>query len=450
VLKSLSTLRKVADCLGTKASLDTPVTGVSIDTRTLKPGDLFFALRGERDGHQFVGPALESGAAGAVVAASSGLDGERILAVKDPQAALQGLGAESRRRWAKRVVCITGSAGKTTTKEMVAAVLAAKFRVCKSEGNLNNHLGLPLSLLSLEDSHEVAVFELAMSHAGEIRELAKWAAPNVGVVTNVAPVHLEFFDSVEAIARAKYELIEALDPATGVAVLNADDPRVARFAFAGRVLTCGIEQEADFRAVNIQQEQAESFEVCGIRLAVHLPGRHNILNALAALAVASEFAIPPGEAAGALESFQPARMRGERLEHKGIVIINDCYNSNPQAALSMLDWLRAAPVKGRRLAVLGEMLELGPAGPDLHREVGARAARCADLLVGVRGLAAQIVEGARAAGLPAASGRFVETPDEAADLVAAWARPGDTVLFKASRGVRLERAIARLTGKVVN
>ncbi len=449
MLKSLSHLRAVAGIFGATADLDAPVTGASIDSRTLQPGDLFFALRGERDGHQFVGQALAAGAVAAVVAASSGMRGPKILAVEDPQAALQRLGAEARRRWGKRVVCITGSAGKTTTKEMIAAVLATRYKVCRSEGNLNNHLGLPLSLLRLEDTDDLGVFELAMSHAGEIAELCRWAKPDAGVVTCVAPVHLEFFDSVEGIARAKYELIQALDPATGVAVLNADDPRVSKFSFAGRTLTFGIENDASFRARDLRQGHGESFEACGTPFSIHLPGRHNVLNALAALAVASLFEITPSVAAAALEAFRPAKMRGERLEWNGAVIINDCYNSNPQAALSMLEWLRQAPTEGMRLAVLGEMLELGPAGPDLHRQVGTVAARCAARLVGVRGLAKQLVEGASAAGIAKDACRFVETPEEAADLAAAWLRPGDIALFKASRGVRLERAIARLTGKAV-
>jgi len=449
MLKSLSQLRDIARVLGVTAEADTAVAGASIDSRTLRPGDLFFALRGERDGHQFVEQALAAGAAAAVVALSSGVRGPQILAVDDPQASLQRLGAEARRRWGKRVVCITGSAGKTTTKEMIAAVLATRYSVCKSEGNLNNHLGLPLSLLRLEDAHDVGVFELAMSHAGEIAELAGWAKPDAGVVTCVAPVHLEYFESVEAIARAKYELIQALDPTSGVAVLKSDDPLVAKFAFAGRTLTFGVEKDAIFRARDLRQDHGESFEACGTRFNVHLPGRHNVLNALAALAVGSLFEVAPTNAAAALEAFRPAKMRGERLEWNGAVIINDCYNSNPQAALSMLEWLRQAPASGNRMAVLGEMLELGPAGPDLHRQVGATAARCAARLVGVRGLAKQLVEGASAAGMAKEDCRFVETPEEAADLAAAWLRPGDIALFKASRGVRLERAIARLTGKAV-
>lgn len=449
MLKSLSNLRAIAGVLGATCEQDAAVAGASIDSRTIRPGELFFALRGERDGHQFVDQALAAGAAAAVVAMASGRRGPRIIAVDEPQSALQHLGAEARRRWGKRVVCITGSAGKTTTKEMIAAVLATRHHVVKSEGNLNNHLGLPLSLLRLDDAHDVGVFELAMSHAGEIAELARWAKPDVGVVTCVAPVHLEYFASVTAIAAAKYELIQALDSAVGVAVLNADDPLVSKFAFGGRTLTYGIEKSASFEARDLRQDHRETFEACGTRFAVHLPGRHNVLNALAALAVASLFDIPPAAAAAALEAFRPAKMRGERLEWNGAVIINDCYNSNPQAALSMLEWLRQAPAKGNRLAVLGEMLELGPAGPDLHRQVGTAAARCASRLVGVRGLAKQLVEGASAAGMAPAVCRFVETPDEAADLVAAWLRPGDIALFKASRGVRLERAIARLTGKAV-
>lgn len=413
MLKSLSSMRAIAEALGTRVDHDAPVTGVSIDSRTIRPGELFVAVRGaSTNGHLYIEQARAAGAAGVVAERGGGAD----ILVPDSLAALQQLGAETRRRWGRKVVAVTGSAGKTTTKEMIAAVLATRYRVRKTEGNFNNEYGLPLSLLRLEDRDEVAVLELGMSHAGEIAALAKLCRPDIGVVTCVAPVHLEFFDSVDGVARAKYELIESLPP-DGVAVLNADDPRVAAFAFAGRRVMYGL---ADVPA----------------GLEVPLPGRHNVRNALAAIAVGSLFDVPLEDAISALRNFHPAKMRGEIVAYRGARLVNDCYNSNPVAAQAMLEWLEQTPNPGRRAAVLGEMLELGPAGPQLHREVG-ESARGLDLLISVRGLARDIVEGA-------GFGRFVETPEEAAAILDDWIRPGDLVLFKASRGVKLERALTAL------
>ncbi|MGA1985725.1 MAG: UDP-N-acetylmuramoyl-tripeptide--D-alanyl-D-alanine ligase, partial [Candidatus Sulfotelmatobacter sp.] len=237
----------------------------SIDSRTIGPGQLFFAVKGERlDGHDFVGAALEQGAAAAVVRKDQlnhYPDKSRLLAVDDTLVALQTLATAVRKVWGKPLVGVTGSAGKTTTKEAIAHVLGARFRVLKSEGNFNNHFGLPLMLLKLEPEHDVAVIEMGMSHAGEIRALAKIAQPEIGVVTNVAPVHLEFFDSVAGIARAKYELIESL-PAGGTAVLNADDEYVSQFGrdFKGKVITYGTRATADIRAENVQTRGAEGSE----------------------------------------------------------------------------------------------------------------------------------------------------------------------------------------------
>lgn len=444
MLSEISNLRAIAAALGTAVGAGAAVSGCSIDSRTIRPGELFFALRGpSADGHDYVAQALAAGAAGAVVESSRGIAGDRLIAVPDTLAALQQLAAQARRLWGRRVVAVTGSTGKTTTKEMIAAALAARFRVRRTEGNLNNDYGLPLSLLRLEESDQVGVFELAMSHPGEIARLARLAAPETGVVTNVAPVHLEFFHTVEEIARAKYELVEAL-PTAGTAVLNADDPRVSRYRYAGRILTFGIEQAADFRARDVREGTGLVFESAGTRFELALTGRHNVLNALAALAVASTFGVPAPEVAEAFKNFQAPRMRGEKLEVAGAIIINDCYNSNPQAALSMLDALAHTEAVGRRIAVLGEMLELGPSGPELHRQVGARAARVAERLLAVRGLAQHYVEGAEAAGMAPERMEFVETPEEAGEILARLIEPGDVVLLKASRGVKLERALEKL------
>ncbi len=427
--------------------------GYSIDSRTLLPGELFFAVRGERlDGHDFVGQALERGAIAAVVrndqqaryASHAGL-----ITVEDTLIALQTLAACVRRLWAKPVVGVTGSAGKTTTKEAIAHLLGMRYRVLKSEGNFNNHFGMPLMVLKLEPEHEMAVIEMGMSHLGEISALAKIAQPNTGVVTCVAPVHLESFDSIADIARAKYELIASL-PAGGTAVLNADDEYVSQFGrdFKGHVVTFGLKPLADVRAEKIESRGAKgsAFNLVthGCTEAVELPlvGTHNIYNALAAAAVAMELGIPPSDVAAAMASLEAASKRGQILEVRGVTVINDCYNSNPKALNFMVDALVSMPAK-RRIVVAGEMLELGPKAEQMHRECGRHMAEQKpglkiDQLLGVRGLAQSMVDEARSAGVPA---EFVATPEEAGAWLAREAKPGDAVLLKASRGVKLERAL---------
>jgi UDP-N-acetylmuramoyl-tripeptide--D-alanyl-D-alanine ligase len=319
-------------------------------------------------------------------------DRSRLLAVDDTLVALQTLATAVRKVWGKPLVGVTGSAGKTTTKEAIAHVLGARFRVLKSEGNFNNHFGLPLMLLKLEPEHDVAVIEMGMSHAGEIRALAKIAQPEIGVVTNVAPVHLEFFDSVAGIARAKYELIESL-PAGGTAVLNADDEYVSQFGrdFKGKVITYGTRATADIRAENVQTRGAEGSEfdvvMAGHREHARLPlvGEHNILNALAAVAVGLVRGLKPSEAVGALATLAPPDKRGQVVQLGNIAVINDCYNSNPKALHAMVDAL-AAMKAARQIVVAGEMLELGPAAAEMHRAAGRHIAeKKIDVLLGVRG-----------------------------------------------------------------
>ena len=457
------TLGQVADWIHAEGDPpeDAEVLGYSIDSRTVAAGELFFAVHGERlDGHDYVEAALANGALAAVVSMRwlkpAGASAKRLLRVPDHDGcgvldSLQRLAREVRRSWGKRVVAITGSAGKTTTKEAVAQVLGARFRVLKSQGNLNNGFGLPLQLLRLEEEHEVAVIEMGMNHAGEIAALARIAEPNWAVVSNVAPVHLEFFsDGIEGIARAKYELIEALPP-DGIAVLNCDDERVAKFgdSLGDRAVLYGMGECAAVRAVHIAEIGAEGvvFTVTaqGERASVqlHLLGRHNVHNALAAIAVGLRSGMALAECAAALRELRAGDKRGEVLEWHGAKVINDSYNSNPRALDAMVDALLAMPVEGegRHIVVAGEMLELGPEGEALHRECGRRMAeRGVDAVVGVRGLAAALVEGARSG----ANALFVATPEEAGAWLKANLRPGDAVLLKASRGVRLERALASL------
>jgi len=403
--------------------------------------------------------ALVKGAAAAVVSigwiAPDGTDASHLLRVLDAEtdcvlAALQRLALMVRRHWGGRVVAITGSAGKTTTKDAVAQVLGARFRVLKSQGNLNNAFGLPLQLLKLEPEHAIAVIEMGMNHAGEIAALARIAEPDWAVVTNVAPVHLEHFaDGIAGIARAKYELIEALPP-DGIALLNCDDAFVTRFGegMGGRAVFYGTGGCADVRAVQITEHGTEGvvFTVTaqGERVSVqlHMLGRHNVHNALAAIAVGLRSGIPLAECAVALGALHAGDKRGEVFEWRGAKCINDCYNSNPRALDAMVDALLAMPVthEGRHIVVAGEMLELGPKGEELHRACGLRMAeRGVDVVVGVRGLAAALVQGAAAT-----KAHFVETPEEVGVWLRANLRAGDAVLLKASRGVKLERALTSL------
>ena len=437
------------------------VAGWSVDTRTQNPGDVYFALRGpNHDGHDFLPAASAQGAAAVVVGQASRpvLPSEARtvpaeLIVPDTEQALQNLAAWARQKWGGRIVAVTGSAGKTTTKDAIAHLLETAFPVVgKTNGNFNNHVGVPLSLLRLPDACRVGVIEIGMNHAGEIRQLAAIAKPNVGVVTNVGYAHVEFFDSIEGIAAAKRELIEGLPP-DGVAVLNADDLRVSRFGevHLGRSVTFGFSEAADVRAENVEQGVAGSrFRALGVDFESAMSGRHAVMNLLAAIAVAHVFGIAPEVLRPAVASFTVGNMRGQRTLHQGIVIWNDCYNSNPEAAQSMLDVLAETPAV-RRIAVLGEMLELGLSSDELHRQVGQfagqyagryAAGRRVDLLIGIGGAARAMVEAARQAGVEA---EFFEDPAEAGERARQVARPGDAVLFKGSRGVKVEKALERFT-----
>jgi len=360
-------------------------------------------------------------------------------------------------RWGRQLAAITGSAGKTTTKEILAALLAARFRVLKSEGNLNNEFGLPLQLLRLKESDEAAVVELGMSHAGELKRLAEIARPDVGVVTRVAPVHLEFFASVDEIALAKRELIEGLGGKKSVSVLNADDPRVSRFAEVapGRVLTFGVTERADFRAENIQDLGLNGTEFDFVtsggraRLSLPLAGRHNISNALAALAAASVWGVGASEAREVFPKLEATGMRGCVLRYDaGFTVINDCYNSNPVALAAMIELLASTPAAGRHILAAGEMLELGPASAELHHEAGRGAGgRKLDWIIGVQGQAENLVRGAIETGHQAAHTRFLATSAEAGEFVGNLMEQGDLLLVKGSRGVKMEHIVEALDSR---
>jgi UDP-N-acetylmuramoyl-tripeptide--D-alanyl-D-alanine ligase len=428
-------------------------SGYSIDSRTVGEGELFFAVKGERlDGHNFVAGALGRGAVGAVVARARvallpdvALSAP-LLIVEDPLAALQSLAAHVRRYWGKRVVTVTGSAGKTTTKEAIAAALGARLNVLKSQGNLNNAFGLPLQLLRVEPEHEVAVVEMGMNHAGEIAALCRIAAPDWGVVTNVGTAHVEnFADGQAGIARAKFELVESL-PASGVAFLNCDDAYVSQFGrdFTGRVVYFGAGPCADPRMLDVKEDldglhvKFRAGEREG-RFTLKLLGAHNASNVLAALAVALEAGVDLDAAVRALEKLSAGDKRGQVIEAAGATILNDSYNSNPEALRSMIRTLAARPTEGRRILVAGEMLEMGEQGPALHAECGRVAAEAGlDLVAGVRGNAVHLATAACTHGVEAV---FLPDAEAAGHWLRKTLRAGDVVLVKGSRGVHLERAI---------
>jgi UDP-N-acetylmuramoyl-tripeptide--D-alanyl-D-alanine ligase len=441
-----ATLAELARAIGATlpAAHDALIEGWSVDSRTIRPGELFFALKGPRfDGHDFVGEALARGAVGAVVERSlPGVQGP-LLVVPDTQRALEAAGSWARDRFQGRVIAVTGSAGKTTTKDAIAELLGTAMEVARSEGNLNNHVGVPLSLLRLPEQARAAVLELAMNHAGEIRRLAALARPEIGVVTNVGHAHVGFFESLDQVALAKRELIESLPP-HGVAVLNADDERVAAFAqvHPGLVLTFGFSERADVRAEDVSfGAEGSRFRVGNVWFECPLPGRHGVMNVLAALAVARLFGLPLERLRDAVRKLEAGGMRGRRLMHRGVLILDDCYNSNPEALRAMLETLAATPAR-RRIAVLGEMLELGRWAEALHREAGRRVVECGvDVLVGIRGAARYLVEEAVRAGMPPGAAFFFEDPVEAGRFLRGLLREGDAVLFKGSRGVQVERAL---------
>jgi len=431
--------------------------GYSIDSRTVSAGDLFFAVRGDRlDGHDYVQAALARGAVSAVVSRArvatlpDAVLALPLLIAEDPLAALQSLAAHVRRRWGKRVVAITGSAGKTTTKEAVAAALGAQLNVLKSRGNLNNGFGLPLQLLRLEPQHEIAVVEMGMNHAGEIAALARIASPDWGVVTNVGTAHIENFpDGQAGIARAKLELVAAL-PASGVAFLNCDDPYLSQFGreFQGRVIYFGAGPCADPQTLDVR----EDLDGLHVRfraaqrtatLTLRLLGSHNASNAMAGLAVALEAGVDLDAAVRAIEGLTAGYSRGEIIAVEGAIILNDSYNSNPEALRSMIHTLAARPAT-RRILVAGEMLELGDFGEKMHVACGQAAADAhLDLVAGVQGNAVHLAAAACAGGV---ASLFLPNAEEAGRWLKQILRPGDVVLVKGSRGVHLERAIEAVVG----
>ena len=420
-----------------------------IDSRQVQPGDLFFALRGEhRNGHDFVQDALARGAAGLVVERPLEAPPEvAVFQVSDSLSALQRLAAHWRARHDVRVVGVTGSVGKTTCKEIIAAVLGTRRRVLKSTANLNTEIGLPLTLLELTADHQCSVLEMAMYGPGEIDLLCHIARPQIGVVTNVGPVHLERLGSIAAIAAAKAELVAALPP-DGVAVLNGDDPSVAAMASRTKahVLLYGQSQHCHIRGDDLASHGLEgisfrlTYEGRDRRVEAPLPGRHHLYPALAAAAVGLAEGMTLAEVATALREARPELRLRVLTASGGATILDDSYNASPQSMLAALDLLAELP--GRRIALLGEMRELGTAEEEGHRQVGQRAVACADLVMVVGERARPLYEAARAQG--PAEVRFLASTQEAAPILREELQPGDYLLVKASRAVALESVVDAL------
>ncbi len=435
------------------------VQGVSTDSRRLQSGELFVALRGEHfDGHRFAAAALQQGAAAALVAdatavsTASTMPGAVIL-VEDTLTALQALARAHRRRFHGIVVAITGSNGKTTVKEWTASILRQRYDTYKASGNLNNHIGIPLTLLGIELSHEVAVLEMGMNHLGEIRDLCAIAEPHIGVVTNVALAHVGHVGSLDAIQQAKGELIESLDT-SGIAIVNADDPRTLALGrrARGRVLTFGRAADATVRGHIVTHRGLQGLE-CVVELngapwdvQLTLPGAHQLLNALAAATVGVALEVPAAAIIEGLQTYHGMYGRmAIRQGQGGTVLIDDTYNANPDSMQAALRFLAQVSGAGRRLAVLGDMLELGEEAPALHRDIGVLVCGSGVAHVITLGpLAQHIAAGARDAGMAAGKVHCVADRDEALAVVRRLQRPQDIILLKGSRGMAMEHLVAAL------
>ena len=437
----------------------TPLSGlpeISIDSRTLKAGQCFVAIQGPRfDGHDFVPEALAKGVSVVVLSQQQRIESgwpALFLQVPDTTRALQELATEVRRRWDGPLLAVTGSAGKTTTRGFCAALLGRRFNVHQSQGNLNNQYGVPLSLFGLDAGHEFAVQEVGMNHEGEIRRLGEICRPSAALVTNVAPVHLEFFEDIEGIARAKAEVLEAL-PDEGRFFYNADDPRVRamRNEFSGRSLGFGLDSKCEVRILDPQfhspWRMTFELQARGRRTPMQagFAGWHALYNLASACAVALEYGVALEEVCQAVRELRLPPGRGRLLALGSFQVWDDSYNSNPRALQLVLRSLKGFPRKGRIILALGDMLELGEDAGQMHFESGQEASQSApDLLVTVGELARQLAQGARQSGFPGSRSLHFEDSDSAAENLAALVAPGDFVLVKGSRGVGMEKIVQAL------
>ena len=446
------TVSEVAAAVGGRITgvVDTVVQGVSTDSRSVEPGELFVPLRGERfDGHHFVDGALARGVR-VIVAEQGSYDlgnlpaGTSCISVPDTLRALGDLAAFHRTRFSLPVVAITGSNGKTTTKEMLATILACRGEGLKTAGNLNNLIGLPQMVFQLSERHNWAVLEMGMSEPGEIDRLAEIARPDLGVITNAAPAHLLSMGSVAAVAAAKGELFLRLRPGSS-AIFNADDPLVAELPTPSGVSRTSF----GFAEADVRAEKIETLGRAGQAFVLSLPsgviavkmkvfGRHNIQNALAAATAAHLLGLGPDEIRQGLESFSPVAKRLSPEELDGILLIDDSYNANPASMRAALTTLAGLKDTGRGIAVLGDMLELGESSPAAHEEIGRLAAQCVERLYLLGNLADCVARGAAAGGLPVTSVVCARNHAEILDDLTSSLRTGDCILVKGSRGMRME------------
>ncbi len=437
---------------------DIECSSVVIDSREVKADSVFFAITGDRlDGHVFLSQALITARGAVVSQVPEGHTGKAIVQVADTTVALQNLARSIRDRYDFLLIGITGSAGKTTTKEMIATLVGTERNTFKSWGNFNNQIGAPLCLDNVPDGAEVVVSEMGMNHAGEIAQIAGLMRPNIGVYTNIAPVHIEFFGTIEKIAAAKRELLENLAP-EGTVVVNNDNEHVVRISsdFEGRRITYGIEHDADYRATNIRERGllgtrfTLAAEGDARELELVLPGRHNLDNLLAAIATARAVGISWDGIERGVRDIHPAYHRGVMILLQrgatGAILYDDTYNSNPYALGRTLELMTQAETSGRRIAVIGDMLELGAQELQFHRDAGRQIPRSIDVVIGVGRRSRALLEGAREAGFAGESLHHFDNAEAAGEFLKTEIREGDLVLIKGSRGVGLDKAVAMLEG----
>ncbi len=431
-------------------------SGLSIDSRTLKTGELFLCLTGERfNGHDFISEAIRKGAVGLIVSSLDQLpelpegDGPFVVRVEDTLLGLQDLAHHFRKHFSLKVVGITGTNGKSTTKEMIASISGTRFNTLKSHGNLNNHIGLPLNLLKLNDHHEVAILEMGMSAKGEIARLAEIAEPDIGLITNISEAHMVHLPTVRDVQSAKGELFEALTD-TGCAVVNADDPLVLELArtLRSKKITFGVDNPADVRGLDIRPGSgfgtrfslATSSGTHPVELP--FPGRYNVLNALAAAATGVALGLAPEQIVKGLETSELLGQRVQVRTVNGMILLDDTYNANPRSMLEAVKTLSGMSTTGKRFLVVGDMLELGQNESSAHRLLGQQVADSSvDFLLGVGDLIGLTVESAMASGLPADQCALFKTHEEAAEFLRSHTRSGDVILFKGSRGAQMERVL---------
>lgn len=446
------TFRQLAEMTGGEVvqGADVVTDSVVIDSREVRPDSVFFAIKGDRlDGHQFLTQALATARGAVVSQVPESVPTEKgIVRVSDTTVALQNLARSIRERYPFTLVAITGSAGKTTTKDMIATLAASERRTFKSWGNFNNLIGCPLCIDNTPGDAEVVVSEMGMNHKGEIAQLAGLTHPDVGVYTNIGPVHIEFFGTIEKIAEAKRELLENIKPG-GAVVLNADNKYVMDISrgFEGRKVTYGIEHDADFRGISIRERGllGTTFEVSDHAFELTLPGRHNLENLLAAIATARTIGISWEGIERGVRELKPAYHRGIIIDAGGATIYDDSYNSNPYALSRALALMEQAEVAGRRIAVIGDMLELGGKELGYHRDAGRAIPKGIDTIVGVGKRSCALLEGAREAGFGSGKLHHFDDAQSAGGFLKTFIRPGDLVLIKASRGIGLDRIVNMLT-----